>query len=102
MRKVGGQIVGDAVSEIVLLLVVAQILERQHDDRKSWRDRELVFDGSGQETRRVARAPGERARRKKRESERRRQRWPATPRRRASSSPAWGGFCVAGAPWRSR
>jgi hypothetical protein len=34
VREVGRQIVGDAVGEIVLLLVAAQVLERQNDDRK--------------------------------------------------------------------
>ena len=39
MRQIGRQIIGDAVGEIVLLLVAAQVLERQHDDReprRSW------------------------------------------------------------------
>ena len=79
MREVGRQIVGDPVGEIVLLLVAGEVLERQHDDRKPRRVGELVVDGSGHETRRVARAPGEGARRKKHESKRGRKRRPARP-----------------------
>ena len=79
MREVGGQVVGDPVGEIVLLLVAGKILERQHDDRKPRRVGELVVNGSGHETRRQARAPGKAARRKKHESERSRERRPARP-----------------------
>jgi hypothetical protein len=32
VREVGGQIVGDTVGEIILLLVAAHILEREDDD----------------------------------------------------------------------
>ena len=42
MREVGGQVVGDAVGEIVLLLVAAQILERQDDDRETRGGLEVV------------------------------------------------------------
>ena len=76
MREIGRQIVGDPVGEIVLLLVAAQVLERQHDDRKPRRVGELIVNGSGHETRRVARTPGKGPRRKKRESERRGERRP--------------------------
>ena len=91
MREIGGQIVGDAIGEIVLLLVAAQILERQHDDGEARRIRELIVNGCGHEARRVARAPSVAARSKKRESERSRQRRPpmqdvALPRRPSGRS----------------
>ena len=71
MREIGGQIVGNPVGEIVLLVVAAQVLERQNDDRKPRRVGELVVNGSGHETRREARAPSVAARRNNSESERR-------------------------------
>jgi hypothetical protein len=43
VREVGGQIVSDPVSEITLLRIAAEILERQHDDRKPRRRPELVL-----------------------------------------------------------
>jgi hypothetical protein len=71
MREIGGEIVGDAVGEIVLLLVAGEVLERQYDDREPRRVRELVVNGSGHETRHVAGAPGKGPRGEKHESERR-------------------------------
>jgi hypothetical protein len=59
MRKVGRQIVGDSVGEIVLLLVAAQVLERQHDDRKPRRVGKPIVKGRGHETRRIAGTPRE-------------------------------------------
>ena len=40
-RQIGGQIVGDAVGEILLLRIVAEIGEGQHDDRQPRRDGRL-------------------------------------------------------------
>ena len=78
MGQVGRQIVGDAVGEIVLLLIAGEVLERQHDDRKPRCIGELVVNRSGHEARRVAYGPDEGSRRKKCERERS-QRRPATP-----------------------
>ena len=79
MREVGRKIVGNPVGEILLVLVAGEVLERQHDDRKPRRVGELVVNGSGHEARRVARAPGEGARRKKREGKHGGKGWPARP-----------------------
>ena len=102
MREVGGQIVGDPVGEIVLLLVAGEILERQHDDRKPRRVGELVVDRSGHETRRDS--PRARQRRPPQEARERAQ--PRSAGQRAQTPrvfvAGWGGFCVAGAPWRKR
>jgi hypothetical protein len=79
VRKVGGQIVGDPVGEIVLLLVAGEVLERQHDDREPWRVGELIVNRSRHETRRVAGAPRKSPRRKKQERQRSSKRRPARP-----------------------
>ena len=47
MREVGGQIVGQAVGEIVLLGVAAEVGERQHDDRQARRVGELLVRDGG-------------------------------------------------------
>ncbi len=88
-----------AVGEIVLLLVAAHILERQHDDGKTRRVGELIVNGSGHETRRVARTPGKGPRRKKREGERsgeRRPRDSKTLARRGAASPLGRAIFAAG------
>jgi hypothetical protein len=40
-RQIGRQILGDAIREILLLRIVAQISERQHDNRQAWREDRL-------------------------------------------------------------
>ena len=89
VREVGGEVVGDAVGEILLILVATQILERKHDDGEPRRGSQLVLGdgGAAEETRREARMPGVGARRDKRENERGGERRPtrtptASPRRR--------------------
>jgi hypothetical protein len=79
MREIGGEIVRDAVGEIVLLLIAGEVLERQHDDREARRVGELIVNRSGHETRRVARTPSKCPHRKKRESKRRSKSRPARP-----------------------
>ena len=58
-----------SVGEIVLILVAAQVLERQDDNGEAWGGRELVVNGSGHETWRVASTPSKGPHREKRESE---------------------------------
>jgi len=36
-RDIGRQVIGNAVGEVFLLRVVAEIGEREHDNRKTWR-----------------------------------------------------------------
>jgi hypothetical protein len=40
-RQIGRQILGDTIGKILLLSVVAEIGERQHDDRQAWCDEGL-------------------------------------------------------------
>ena len=100
MREVGGQIVGETVSEIVLFLVAAQVLERQHDDGETRRIGELVVNGSGHETWRIARTPSKGPRRDDRDSERR-SKAQTSARQAPRSRRCTGRFFVAGAPWRN-
>jgi len=37
-RQIGGQILGDPVRKVLLLSVVAEVRERQHDYRQAWRN----------------------------------------------------------------
>ena len=91
-------------AEIVLLLVAAQVLERQYDDGKMRRVGELIVNGGGQETP-PARSPACQSkgpRRKKRKRE-----LPAARAGQRAQTPrvlvaAWGDFRGAGAPWRRR
>ena len=76
MRQIGGEIIGDPVGEIVLLLVAAQVLERQHDNGELRRVRELVLrDGSAEQSRREARMPGVSAGGKNEQQRARRRTW---------------------------
>ena len=96
MREIGGQVVGDSVGEIVLLLVAGKVLERQHDDRQTRRVRELVVNGNGHETRGASLLAKRSPRREKHERKRRGKHWPARPdaarfgrvRRKKSPRPA--------------
>ena len=77
MGEIGRQIFGNAVGEIVLLLIGAQILERQNDDGETRRRRELVFRRSSREMRRETRPPTMR-RQRLTARQRERRRWPAS------------------------
>ena len=71
MRKVGGEVVDDAVSEKLLIGIAGQVLERQHNDREARRGRELVLgDGEAQQARGEPRMPDVSARRENRHHER--------------------------------
>ena len=88
LREVGRQIVGDSVGEILLLRIAAEVLERQHDDRKPRRGLELVLgDRGAEQTRREPRMPGVGAGRDKRDDER------GGERRPACEETARGGRC---------
>ncbi len=63
MREVGRQVVGEAIGEIFLLRIAAQVLERQDDDRETRRGRELIVNGGAEQPRREPSMPGVGARR---------------------------------------